>query len=576
MLMIVLSGISVYKGIETASAYLHQQTELTFDKLRIEPNQIEQEINRFESIHKIVLNELEASRDKAERYSQQEEQEILSAHLMMAEDPMLISKIKTGIQKELCSLEQAVKNAKNEIMKMFYNIPDDYLKARAADVDDVTNHFLEKALGITPKDFSNIKNDVILIAQDLKPSELSQITGFIKGILLEQGSQTSHAAIIAKAKGIPTIVGITGICSAVQSGDMVILDSIQNKIYINPDSDQLTAYQKGKEILNKKKEKAGLLKDEEAVTKDHHKIKLYGNIGTSSETFTVKENGGRGIGLFRTEFLFMNSKHFPTEEEQFREYKKTIESGFEEVIIRTLDIGGDKSLPYYHFKEEENPFLGFRAIRFSLANPDIFKTQLRAILKASAYGKTSIMFPMISCLDEVLQGKALLEECKTELKQKDIPFDPGIRIGIMIEIPAAVTIADLLIEEVDFFSIGTNDLCQYSLAVDRMNKEVAYLYQPLHPGILRMIKQTVEAAHNKGKEAGICGEMAGDAMTAIALIGFGIDELSMSPAVIPEVKSLIRQTVYEDMKRMADSLLLCKNSKEIITILEEEVKKYDY
>ncbi len=574
--MCILSGIPVFKGIAAAPVYTYQAIELKIEKERIDPQNINDELFRFKNIQKKVIQELKEHIEMAESSNLKEEIEIFRAHLMMAEDPILISKITDRIQKEHFSVEQAIEKSKLEIMDMFLQIKDAYLKTRAADVEDVANRLLELSLGISHKELSEIKENVILVAKDLKPSELSVLSYCIKGILLEEGSQTSHAAILAKAKGIPTIVGLSGIYNEVHSNDLIIVDSVHNKVYLQPTNKQLSYYKKQIDIINHKKLKANLIKEEAAITKDGKKIKLYGNISSSSEASLVEDNGGKGIGLLRTEFLYMNSSSFPTEEEQFNEYVKIVEKGFEDVIIRTLDIGGDKNLPYYKMKEEENPFLGFRAIRFTLANPDLFKIQLKAILRASAFGRTGIMFPMISCLDEVRKAKALLEECKNELRENKISFDADIRVGIMIETPAAAAIADILVEEVDFFSIGTNDLCQYTLAVDRMNNEVAYLYQPLHPGIIRLIHQTVNAAHNANKEVGICGEIAGEAVNALLLIGLNIDELSMSPAVIPEVKSLIRQISYKDAQQIAKRILLCKNTEDIKVILEQEIKKYVY
>lgn len=574
--MIELTGIPVYKGIEIAPVYVKQDIEIKIEKSRITIQQVEEELERFEKVHQQAFDALEELRAKAEKENRQEEVEIFDAHLMMVDDPMMIGNIKNRIQKELYSLEQAVEDTKKEIMDMFLNMQNDYFRARAADVEDISNRFLRIALGITSSGFGDIKNDVILVAKDLKPSECSDITQFIKGILLEEGSQTSHVAIMAKAKGIPTIVGLSGLLDVVKEGEQVILDSVQSKIIILPNEKTLAVYYKQKEELIQKRKNLEAVKKETAVTKDGRVIKLYGNIGIPEETEAVIDNGGKGIGLFRTEFLYMNASDFPTEEEQFVAYKRTVEQGLEEVIIRTLDIGGDKNLSYYEFKEEMNPFLGFRAVRFTLANKNLFKTQLRAILRASAYGKTSIMFPMISSLEEVREAKALLAICKEELKQEQTPYDSNIRVGIMIEIPSAAAIADILADEVDFFSIGTNDLCQYTLAVDRMNKDVAYLYQPLHPAILRLIRQTVEASHAKQKETGICGEMAGEAMNAMVLIGLGVDELSMSPAVIPEIKSLIRKITYTEVKDLADQVLKCKTTEDIKALLQQEVKKYDY
>ncbi|MDD3660344.1 MAG: phosphoenolpyruvate--protein phosphotransferase [Lachnospiraceae bacterium] len=574
--MIELSGIPVYKSIEIAPVFLYREAEIVIERSKINEEEIQSELKRFEDVHKKALQELAQLKDQAVEKRQLEEVEIFDAHLMMADDPMMTGKIKNRIQQEFYSLEQSVEETKKEIMDLFLNMQNDYFRARSADVEDVANRFLRIALGIESNRIDIIQEDVILAARDLKPSEASQINQFIKGILLEEGSQTSHVAIMAKAKGIPTIVGITGLLGQLEEGEQVILDSIGNHIYLSPDETILSEYQTRQIQLIAKRKKMEAVRNEEAITKDGRVIKLYGNIGNAEEAELVTSSGGKGIGLFRTEFLYMNSRHFPTEEEQFNEYKKTAQQGLEDVIIRTLDIGGDKNLPYYEFQHEENPFLGFRALRFTLANKELFRVQLRAILRASAFGKVSIMFPMVSSLDEVLQAKELLEECKKELDEKQINYDKAIRTGIMIEIPSAAIIADILAQEVDFFSIGTNDLCQYTLAVDRMNKEVAYLYQPLHPAILRLIRQTADAAHAAGKEIGICGEMAGEATNVIALIGLGVDELSMSPAVIPEIKTLIRQINYEDTKEIAKKIVTCRTAEEITLILKEEESKYDY
>ncbi|MDD2969485.1 MAG: phosphoenolpyruvate--protein phosphotransferase [Lachnospiraceae bacterium] len=574
--MIELSGIPVYKSIEIAPVFLYREADIVIERSKINEEEIQGELKRFEDIHSKALQELAQLKDQAVEKRQLEEVEIFDAHLMMADDPMMTGKIKNRIQQEFYSLEQSVEETKKEIMDLFLNMQNDYFRARSADVEDVANRFLRIALGIESNRIDIIQEDVILAARDLKPSEASQINQFIKGILLEEGSQTSHVAIMAKAKGIPTIVGITGLLGQLEEGEQVILDSIGNHIYLSPDETILSEYQTRQIQLIAKRKKMEAVRNEEAITKDGRVIKLYGNIGNAEEAELVTSSGGKGIGLFRTEFLYMNSRHFPTEEEQFNEYKKTAQQGLEDVIIRTLDIGGDKNLPYYEFQHEENPFLGFRALRFTLANKELFRVQLRAILRASAFGKVSIMFPMVSSLDEVLQAKELLEECKKELDEKQINYDKAIRTGIMIEIPSAAIIADILAQEVDFFSIGTNDLCQYTLAVDRMNKEVAYLYQPLHPAILRLIRQTADAAHAAGKEIGICGEMAGEATNVIALIGLGVDELSMSPAVIPEIKTLIRQINYEDTKEIAKKIVACRTAEEITLILKEEESKYDY
>lgn len=571
-----LSGIPVYEGIEIAQAFVYQPEELKFDRTRIMKAQVEEELCRFQSIHESVKKVLGSLKAKTRYHRSHDEVQILNAHFLMADDPVLLDKIQKKIREDLLSVEQAIVETKQELIIVFSNMKDDSVKAKAIDVEDVCDWFLRTALGNEISGFEQIREDTILVAKDLKPSECSAITNYIKGILLEEGSRTSHTAIIAKAKGIPSIVGVAGLLDSVRHKEPLILDSAANKVIISPTDEQYGFYRKQKKSLLIKTRELEMLKDEEAITKDGKVIKLYANIGSASEAEFVREYGGKGIGLFRTEFLYMNSGNFPTEEEQFLEYKSVANQNFEEVIIRTLDIGGDKNLPYYQFKKENNPFLGFRALRYMLANTDLFKTQLRAVLRASAYGKVSIMFPMVSSLEEVQQAKAILEECKKELRNERIAYDKEIRIGIMIEIPSAAVISDILVKEVDFFSIGTNDLCQYTLAADRMNKEVSYIYQPLHPGILRLMKQTVQAALADQKETAICGEMAGEILNTMLLVGMGIEELSMSPVLIPQIKNMVRRIDYEKAKVLTDKVLQCKTSQEVQSILETQSKQTGY
>lgn len=582
--MIEFSGIPVLKSIEIAPVYKYKEVELKIEKTNLEvaddatnkDELIHEELDRFDTILQMTIEELTNLKEKAENENNLEEAEIFITHLFMAEDPMMLKKIREFITSEMFTAEWSIELTKKEVMGIFLGMEKDYFKTRAADVGDIADRMIRIGLGAEKQGLEEVKSDVILAARDLKPSDASQINEHIIGILLEEGSKTSHVAIMAKAKGIPTIVGIKGLMESIQNKDRVILDSIDNKVILHPTKEVEEEYGKRREILYEKRKKYQAIKSEEAITKDGRRIKLYGNIGNSKEASLVSDFGGSGVGLFRTEFLYMDSKQFPTEEKQYQEYKKAASLGFNEVIVRTLDIGGDKSLPYYKFPEEENPFLGFRAIRFTLANEELFKIQLRAILRASAHGGISVMFPMISSLEEFLQAKELLNLCKAELEKENILFDQNIKIGVMIEIPSAAVIADILAKEVDFFSIGTNDLCQYTMAVDRMNKNVEYLYQPLHPAILRLIKQTVEAGKEHNKETGICGEMAGDVLNTMVLVGLGVDELSMSPAVLPEIKSFIRQITYEEAKKVADKVLKCSKIEEIKNILNEEVEKYDY
>ena len=582
--MIEFSGIPVLKSIEIASVYKYQEVEWKIEKTTLDLPEdvtkrdelIQEELDRFDVILQKTVEELTRLKEKAESVNDLEEEEIFIAHLFMAEDPMMLKKIRAHIKTELFTAEWSIELTKKEVMAIFLGMEKDYFKTRAADVEDIADRMIRIGLGVEKQGLEEVEEDVILVAKNLQPSEASQINEHIIGILLEEGSQTSHVAIMAKAKGIPTIVGIKGIMESINNGDRVILDSINNKVILNPTKEVEAEYEKRIVVLNEKRKKYQAIKLEEAVTIDGRTIKLYGNIGNAKEVSLVTEFGGTGVGLFRTEFLYMDSKQFPTEEKQYQEYKKAASLGLDEVIIRTLDIGGDKSLPYYEFQKEENPFLGFRAIRFTLANMDLFKIQLRAILRASAHGGISVMFPMISSLEELMQAKEVLNLCKNELDTENILYNRNIKVGVMIEIPSAAVIADILAKEVDFFSIGTNDLCQYTLAVDRMNKNVEYLYQPLHPAILRLIKQTVDAGREFKKETGICGEMAGDVLNTMVLIGLGVEELSMSPAVLPEVKSLIRQISYEEAKVVANKVMKCSAVVDIKNILEKELQKYDY
>ncbi|MDD3413108.1 MAG: phosphoenolpyruvate--protein phosphotransferase [Lachnospiraceae bacterium] len=567
-----MKGITVFEGVGKGNAVVHQQVERStlVKKETIKKEQIQTELVEFQENVKKAFGELELLKKHALDTVGEEEAEIFEAHIMMLEDPMLMDSIKDRIENELLQGAWAVCKVRDELVEQFMAIDNEYIRARAQDVKDVTDRILGIYLGIEETDLGSIQEDTIMIAPDLKPSETIQLNEFVKGIILEEGSVTSHAAIVAKAKGIPTIVGVTDACSKIQNNDLVILDAKKNTILINPSKEIEEEYQ---EILVEQKKEQERLKSLIAVpaqTKDGKTIKLYGNVGSVEEAILVKEQGAKGIGLLRTELLYMDNDHFPTEEEQFSYYKKIAELMEEETIIRTLDIGGDKHLPYFDLPKEQNPFLGNRAIRLCLTNVELFKTQLKAILRASHYGKIKIMFPMISCLEELRNAKEILEEAKRELKENGNSFDEQIKVGIMVEIPSVAVSADLFAGEVDFFSIGTNDLCQYTCAVDRMNSEVAHLYQPLHPSILRLIAMTVEAGKKYHVEVGVCGEMAGDKDFATLLMGMGVDELSMSPAMINRVKDKIRNSTFEDMKNLTEKVKLTKTSQEALEIVKEE------
>jgi len=566
--VLYMSKIVVYKGIGIGKCHLISDEEIQISDEPVLPQQIDDEIARYETAKATVIGQLKALREHTRKTVGESEAMIFDAHLMMIEDPMLVDATNDKIRVHQEKAEKAVTSVRNELSAMFSQIDDPYIRERGRDVEDVSDSLVKSLLGIDQASLSLLNEPTIIVARDLKPSETVMLSKQVKGIILEIGSVTSHAAIVAKAKGIPTIIGDTGICERVQSGDRIILDARKNQIIINPD--ELTAQDYNVRLNLEYKEKIRLssLKDLEAATLDGHTVKLYANVGSVADTVMGKDQGGRGVGLLRTEFLYMNNTHFPTEEEQFDQYRKIAQAAGGEVIIRTLDIGGDKTLPYFSFPEESNPFLGFRAIRFCLENPDIFKTQLRAILRASDFGKVKIMFPMIATAQEFRAGKARVLEAMSELRTEAISFDEKIEVGIMLEIPAAVMITDLLAKEVDFFSIGTNDLCQYTLAVDRMNNRVSHLYQPLNPSIIRLIDMAVKGAHSYGREIGICGEMASDEMAALVLIGLGVDELSVSPSMIPVIKEKIRSVRYSDLLSWVELIKNLDSQDEIIASLE--------
>ena len=558
-----MKGKKVYGGVAIGSAFVlkEQNIEKMIEKNIISKDSVEREVNKFKEAHKKTIDDIERIKDRAMSTVGLSEAQIFEAHLDMANDPMFIDLVINKINSDFVNAEYAVLEARNEIVNTFMKIQDEYLKARAKDIIDVTDTLLRNLLGIENQSIGNVSKDTIIVAKDLKPSETVQLNNYIKGIILEEGSITSHAAIVAKAKGIPTLVGVEGALNSIKDNSIVIMDCDNTEIIVNPSEEQLKYYSKLEEEQSKEKIRLSSYKDKKCLTKDGHEVKVFGNVGSSEEAMFVKENGGFGIGLLRTELIYMNSDHFPTEEEQFEYYSQIVKLIPNEVIIRTLDIGGDKMLPYYKFPEEMNPFLGLRAIRFCLQNKEIFKTQLRAILRASAFGKVKIMLPMISNLEEILESKKLIQQAKNELKQEKVDFDENIEVGIMIEIPAAAISSDILAKEVDFFSIGTNDLIQYSCAVDRMNKNVSYLYDPYHPSILRLIKMTIESAKKNHIEVGVCGETAGDPDYAMILVGMGIDELSMSASMIPIVKDRIAQYSKEELSKIMEMVMQQIDSK---------------
>ena len=499
---------------------------------------------------------------------------IIDAQLMILEDRMLIDETIRRIREEKINAEWALEITLQKLRGAFKNIDDEYLSERKSDVDYIGERIVRNLLGKKQDSISDLKEKVIIVAHDLSPADTAQMTrDKVIGFATDIGGKTSHTAIMARALEIPAVVGLERITQDVKIGDSLIIDGNTGIVLINPTKTVLNEYLEKKRIYERLEKELFKYKDLPAQTLDGYKIKVVANIELIEEIPSVLEHGAEGIGLYRTEFLYLGRKDLPSEEEQFQAYRSVVERFHSYTTIRTMDIGGDKFISHLDLAKEMNPAMGLRAIRFCLREVDIFKTQLRAILKASNYGKIKIMFPMISGVSEILQTKEILEKVKLELKKEGIPFDSNIKIGIMIEIPSAVTLADILAKEVDFFSIGTNDLIQYSLAIDRVNEHVAYLYEPLHPAVLRVIKHVVECGHNAGIKVGMCGEMAGEPLYIPILLGMGLDELSMNALSVLGVKKIIRSITYKESRELLDSIMGFSTASEIKSFVKEEMIK---
>ncbi|TZE82946.1 phosphoenolpyruvate--protein phosphotransferase [Calorimonas adulescens] len=549
-----MRGIKASPGIAIGQAYLLQK-DIKIEKATVEDRK--KELARLDEAIAASIGQLKRIMDKVAKEMGENAATIFDAHIMILEDPEFIPEIRSYIEKEGTSAEYAVAEVVKKYAEMFDAMKDTYLKERAADIKDVGNRIISNLRGQI-YDLSEIPNGTIVVARDLSPSDTAQMDkSKVEAFLTDEGGKTSHTAIMARTMEIPAVVGLGDVTHQVKDGDIVIVDGNEGEVYLNPDNDTLSLYMKKKEEYEEYKEKLKSLTTLPALTRDGRKVELEANIGTPKDVEAALSNGAEGIGLFRTEFLYMDRNNLPTEDEQFEAYKKVVTSmGCKRVTIRTLDIGGDKDIPYLGLEKEENPFLGWRAIRFCLDRPEIFKTQLRAILRASAYGKVSIMYPMISDIEEVRKANKLLEEAKSELRSNGIPYDLNIEVGIMVEIPSAALTADILAREVDFFSIGTNDLTQYTLAVDRGNQRVRGYYNYFQPGVLRLIKYCIEQAHKHGIYTAMCGEMAGDPEATKILLGLGLDVFSMSASSIPLVKDVIRNTTMEEARALAEKALM--------------------
>ena len=567
----MISGILASPGIAFGKALLLQEEEIVLNKTPIAADQIDNEIQRFFDARKKSSEQLEVIKEKARVTFGEEKEAIFEGHIMLLEDEELEEEI-IALIKDKHSADYAIYSIIEEQAQTLESLDDEYLKERASDIRDIGSRFVKNALGINVINLSAINEQVILVANDLTPSETAQINlEFVLGFITDIGGRTSHTSIMARSLEIPAIVGTNNITSLVKNGDMLVLDAINNQVVINPTDDELNKFKAIRDADKAEQEELAKLKDLPAITLDGKQVEVCGNIGTVKDCAGVSRNGGEGVGLYRTEFLFMDRDSLPTEEEQYQAYKEVAEAMHgEPVIIRTMDIGGDKDLPYLDLPKEMNPFLGWRAIRISLDRPEILRAQFRAILRASAHGKVRIMFPMIISVEEVRTLKAAIETFKVELTAEGLAFDANIEIGVMVETPAAAAIAHHLAKEVSFFSIGTNDLTQYTLAVDRGNELISHLYNPLSPAVLTVIKQVIDASHAEGKWTGMCGELAGDERATLLLLGMGLDEFSMSAISIPRVKKVIRNANFADVKAMAEYALTLPTAAEI----EEHVEKF--
>ena len=561
----MISGIPASPGIVFGKALVLKEEKIVLDTQKIKESQIDAEIVRFYEGRSAAVEQLNSIKDRAYASLGEEKAAIFEGHLMILEDEELEEEILDYLRSNKVNAAVAANVIIDQQAAMLSEIDDEYLKERAGDIRDIGNRLIKNILGMHIVDLGEINEEAILVAYDLTPSETAQLNlDKVLGFVTDIGGRTSHTSIMARSLELPAIVGTNNVTELVNTGDFLILDALNNAVYVNPSQDEIQRLKTLQAKLAEEKAELAKLKDLPALTLDGHRVDVVANIGTIRDVEGAERNGAEGVGLYRTEFLFMDRDQLPTEEEQFIAYKEVVEAmNGNLVILRTMDIGGDKELPYLNLPKEMNPFLGWRAIRIALDRREILNAQLRAVLRASAYGRLAVMFPMIISVEEIRELKSVIEELKVELRNEGKDFDENIQIGVMVETPSAAVNAKFLAKEVDFFSIGTNDLTQYTLAVDRGNELISHLYNPMSPSVLNLIKQVIDASHAEGKWTGMCGELAGDENATILLLGMGLDEFSMSAISVPRIKKLIRNVNYQDAKHLAEKALQQPTAAEI-------------
>ena len=567
----MISGILASPGIAFGKALVLKEEKIVLDTQKIADDQIDAEVARFYEGRALAVEQLNSIRERALISLGEEKAAIFEGHLMILEDEELEEEILDYLRSNKVNAAVAASKIIDQQVTMLSEIDDEYLKERAGDIRDIGNRLIKNILGMYIVDLGDIQEESILVAYDLTPSETAQLNlEKVLGVVTDIGGRTSHTSIMARSLELPAIVGTNNVTELVNTGDYLILDAINNQVYINPTQSQIDELKTLEAKISEEKAELAKLKDLPAITLDGHKVDVVANIGTIRDCEGADRNGAEGIGLYRTEFLFMDREQLPTEEEQFIAYKEVVEAmNGRLTVLRTMDIGGDKELPYLDLPKEMNPFLGWRAIRIALDRREILNAQLRAVLRASAFGKLAVMFPMIISVEEIRELKAVIESLKVELRAEGKAFDEHIQVGVMVETPSAAVNAKFLAKEVDFFSIGTNDLTQYTLAVDRGNELISYLYNPMQPSVLGLIKQVIDASHAEGKWTGMCGELAGDERATLLLLGMGLDEFSMSAISVPRIKKLIRNVNFQDAKALANAALQKPTASEIEQLIEE-------